>query len=1165
MIEQIRLTNEEFRKIEFQNPGLLGKFLREELGSEQKGNYFYYLKQEDLSKFNSFMIEKQNSLKDSTEKENLLGLDILSWIVSLKVANSKQSSTVLYTGPSSDVPKGRISETFLELLSLHTLSSENYNQIRSMKSSKKRFVKTITTNHNDSIEPFYSKRTKKFFSKPLIVSKVETPDKSTKRSYLSIPYYLPSFLLEDFQVERKASLRSRLDKNDLFEFGLITEDFELSEIAKIMINALESWMKRELLIQKGIDFLPKEWELSLSEYLDVSLSKSSPIGIEFLIEQLNEENEELFQVKLSNILNDLGYSKWRIVDGYLDVYESSNPWIALDNPFDIFEYLEVSFFNLLIDGHFSQVLKEINETYLAQGLKLITGELGEGKSVLLAQLSLYYLSLGIPIFAIHPERELPEKWPFIEPVIVIIDNLEKLPSKSIIQISKWLLDPISPQTIFASIRKPILFSFLKENQLLASIEEKWAVIHIPEWTKDLLLEMLDRLGLAIGGLDENLKQELLVYGDYNPTCITAPIKSIIKEKKEKISNEDLEYPPAPYILKINRLLADIFVDKDGYFKNEEARINFDCLNAIGHLRKPLVTREFIEEIISEFGGDPKKEMVSTILKPVKDYRSVLSFTNNWWRICFVKSMNEIQTHEIPINETLINIPMAVAINAHQSNRFSLFEAKKFVGIANEISLMGTDYSMNNYYPVVAKAAKKILQKSKPNHEIWGVLIMALQGLPLDTKNKKVILFQDLYPEGSWTKEGIDNWITELPFKQRSFIFGCLADILRTSYEIPYLTDFAMETAYYMSKYLSQTKKEDIIGSIGIKFNYAYMLAHKNDFEKSNEVLNEIVNNTSIRKYQVSDLVIRSILLLGSNKKDQKQYNDARKYYDWALQETMKNKKELEDQGFYNEVSGQVYFRLGFLAFMEKDYQKAESILEQAIRLFDLCNYISVDFYQTISTLAKVKFLLNKKDQSKVLLQRAIPLAEKVNNSPELLNLYELSQKIQKSEETEKGTQNNEEKSMLKSKIDSIITEMQTVKKFNPNIDQLEKDLLEYEIKIRDKDVPRAINIVKHLLTFDNLPLNVEFFLLGESRILYSIQNRFEESKDTYRKIIDLARKNNEKRIEMDFSIEYGGLLEHLKEEQEAINVYDSILPILEFNSPQKAQELKDHINQLKEK
>ena len=269
------------------------------------------------------------------------------------VINKKGNNTVLYTRPSSDCPKGRMSETLLELICLKYLDNKTLELVLSRDSrSKYRLIKTYTS-EDQSLEPFIAPRTTQFISRPKLVY---NDDNKTKK-ILEIDYNIASFLLEDFHQQRVSSRRSRVDKDELQKMGILTQEGQLTDLAELLLYSFESWIIREISIAKDFEDIPESYKIPISTLIDVYLEKKSPISKKFIQEFLKTNNVDLI---LENLLEKLGYFRWRWLNNQLDIFESDSPWISIkskldlwhhikpgyviDNPLDILEWDELNYY-----------------------------------------------------------------------------------------------------------------------------------------------------------------------------------------------------------------------------------------------------------------------------------------------------------------------------------------------------------------------------------------------------------------------------------------------------------------------------------------------------------------------------------------------------------------------------------------------------------------------------------------------------------------------------------------------------------------------------------------------------------------------------------------------------------------------------------------------------
>ncbi|UYP43938.1 Cell division coordinator CpoB [Candidatus Lokiarchaeum ossiferum] len=540
--------------------------LTELFGMNNSGTMNYFLSKDDIQAIKEY----NEIIKKSPEYLKQYGIiqygDIIGYFLQHIEEDKKGNHSLLWIkGTSGNI--GRISETYLELVGLYLLESEIFEMVDSP--AQGRLLRTFTA-ESRSYEPFFTLAGKKLEEPLTKIPFVYNNKKShNKPEMLYLDYLIPTQLIQFCNPEQGSILadrRGRVKRKILQEWHILDENSQITLITKVLINALRSFFFVQL--GKSNPDLISEFEVrfSISEMIYLSqhhkknysnipvLSKilTSPKQLAFLIRKFAKKTKEGNMV----IVEDSGLSE---IADKVEIWQYANPGI-------------IDYSDNLPKCKFETIIKEIYHP-LQHPFTLIDGEIGCGKSVLLAQIAINQLEQNKTIYILQPFVEL-SRVPDIKPnSLIIIDNIDALSDHQLQIINLWY--NIKEIQVIATIRSEKMKAFRNRFNILNPLPNslsRWHSVKFSNWTIKELIELIEHeknyWGIASG--IENYREEILEISNGNCTFSTGILKNLRFKGKKVLLRSDLFEPVEAMGSKILRLLAELYLDENSQIISENA-------------------------------------------------------------------------------------------------------------------------------------------------------------------------------------------------------------------------------------------------------------------------------------------------------------------------------------------------------------------------------------------------------------------------------------------------------------------------------------------------------------------------------------------------------------------------------------------------------------------
>lgn len=335
--------------------------------------------------------------------------------------------------------------------------------------------------------------------------------------------------------------------------------------------------------------------------------------------------------------------------------------------------------------------------------------------------------------------------------------------------------------------------------------------------------------------------------------------------------------------------------------------------------------------------------------------------------------------------------------------------------------------------------------------------------------------------------------------------------------------------------------------------WAFTLSHRNEFERSDEILNQILLAAQTHGLENSPFAVKALILKGSNQKDRQKLKEARKLYTEALKRA-KSSTSQTSFGIPQELfMGWVIFRLGLLDKIEGKTISAEELLQKSIELLESCSPIPAELPQVYRHLIEVKERLDKYDDGARILKKALKTSGDLKNIEERKDLLQISSRISRKLGKEDEAKKDEEK------FRDVLNELISIHQFDPSLSSLEKTVMKVHSLIENKEYAAASEVIQEILESENLSANsLIFFTQTQSKLFLELR-RFEEAIDSMGILIGAARKADELQLEGETLEIKGSIQLKLGKLKDACETFVDLIAIMDILSKSKAQKLREFL------
>ena len=702
--------------------------------------------------------------------DRIEGIDLLGWALSLKDDDGKN---LIWISPRPGITNGRIGLSFLELAAL-VRGNEYCNEFKSTIS--KRFLISSITAEKKSLERFHIDREPK--DCPNII---RLPFRVSGGYTIEIPFYLPR-VIAGLKYQGEESIKQSgfyVKKDCLIQWGLLDIQEQPTQRAKALVDAVESWLLYEYSLVRGIEAMDDEIPNPLKAVYLIETNKN-PTRLE-LASALDVSPSEIDE-KLEAFSHRMGIDRWMWKDDRFFSLDSpeGEPFIKIDNRISLWMYLRpgtVCPYHVIhqwdpVPGVSRRIFEKWENPY-AQHTTMIIGPLGSGKTCLLGTLALTWMNMGKSVATLNTGKKVPDQ-PNDPDLLIIVDDLDRLNINYLSNLLSSWQNPEGARLIVTMRRETHEFVIgeARKRRLLPTSDE-WRTVEIPPWNEQEIDEVINQF-IHYFNIPTNYIQYCLKLCHKNdvPALITSYLKQINRGIKPTI-----RMPPGPMQLKFLRLMADIFVEDsvEPTWKNTGAKSIFQTYCCI-HLSRCFAPKIVIENLIDHFWDRSEK-------RPIFPYGILryYDFAQFYWIPHWYSpfGMPVVMLNDEPkTKDTVIDIAL---VTLHNNEFVSAYEFRRLLFILEEFKKMTSKESMNNFYSIIRDITKNLLEEATPDDPIWLWPVEMLHGMP-DTAFSSF----NLYPERTWSPDGIEKWFVPLPDEKKKNIlsrFVQLADSMRESYRI----------------------------------------------------------------------------------------------------------------------------------------------------------------------------------------------------------------------------------------------------------------------------------------------------------------------------------------------------------------------------------------------
>jgi len=674
--------------------------------------------------------------------------DILGWALNLKDDRGKP---LVWVRPKPGSTEGRLSWTFLELAAL----VRGLDQCQDLLSeSKKQLIRSLTIGKESHFRLYLDKPNDEeceIIALPIRIDIGKTE---------AIPFHIPRAIsgLKGRGKESLVQSSGFIEKRFLQDCGLLGTDGLPTDRAKVLVDAVESWLLYEYSLVNGIEGI--EDKLSAPLVMAILVLMERKITRKQLADVLGIDTA-MVDGLLSPVLSHIGIDRWTWSGNELVCITSpeGESLIYLEDSHSLWHFLKPGsvVFDIENLGKWAPapaMTPQIYEEWSSNGPKPISvllGRVGSGKTIALGSMALEWLDAGGRVATINAGRQVPEQ-PTDKDLLVIVDDADRLPRDFLVGLMNSWQMPERAKLVLTMRAElfELLFSDLRKRAQLPG-SDHWKTIMIPEWTQEQLNDIVDNFteyNPVASELIEKCRE--WTREESRPLAIASYLKDAFANA---LIFNNPSNPPYALQLKFLRLLADMLVE-DGPIPNwrdDWSKAVFDTLCSI-LLSRCRTTDDIVNALMQEHLGPNVPERPFPSLMLDVHLQGGGYYLMPAWQAVF--SIPPSQFSEAADDSFVIGID-AIAL-FHKGGRVSFLELKRLTFLVEEFRLRRSDKWRNGQTKLLYKVTKRLLKDSPPGSQTWNWAIHALHGMPDEDFNA----FK-LFPKGTWTAKGIQRWTKEL--------------------------------------------------------------------------------------------------------------------------------------------------------------------------------------------------------------------------------------------------------------------------------------------------------------------------------------------------------------------------------------------------------------------